>query len=191
MSLDERLESLGVVKRGHFLLSSGRHSDIYFEKFRILEHPEVLAEMVALILKSLDRDSIDLVIGPTTGGVIVAYEAARQLGKSALYAEREAGARALRRDAEMHPGSRVLVVDDLLTTGLSAQEVIDLTRQHGGQAVGLGVLIDRSNGQHGIDIPIHSALDLPAVSFEPQDCPLCRNGVPITVRGTRYAEVAP
>ncbi|MCS7300358.1 MAG: orotate phosphoribosyltransferase [Fimbriimonadales bacterium] len=180
------LERIGAVLHGHFLLTSGRHSAIYFEKFRLLEQPRLLEIAVRGMLAGLgDLSAVEAVVGPTLGGVIVAYEAARQLSVRALYAEREGDGRAFRRESLLPPQTRVLVVDDVLTTGTSIREVLTLLQQHEAQVVGIGVLIDRSETLPDFGAPLASALRLPAASYDPAECPLCQQGAPLTKRGSR------
>ena len=191
MSLQE-LERIGAVLRGHFLLTSGRHSDFYFEKFRLLEQPALLEQAVGAMLANLPREAVaaQVVVGPTLGGVLVAYEAARQLGIRALYAEREGDGRAFRRGSLLEPSTPALLVDDVLTTGTSIREVLALLEGYRAQVVGIGVLIDRSESPLAFGAPLASALRLPAQTYAPDECPLCRQGVPLTKRGSR-GEFAP
>ncbi len=180
------LERIGAVLRGHFLLTSGRHSDIYFEKFRLLEQPDLLIPTVQAMLRQMQGlTSVQAVVGPTLGGVIVAYEAARQLGVRALYAEREGDGRTFRRDSVLEPRSPVLIVDDVLTTGTSIREVLELLQRYRAQVVGIGVLIDRSETPPDFGTPLASALRLPAQTYAPDECPLCKEGLSLTQRGSR------
>ncbi|MBL8040872.1 MAG: orotate phosphoribosyltransferase, partial [Chthonomonas sp.] len=156
-SLPQLLESSGAILRGHFVLTSGRHSDVYFEKFRILEQPAVLSALCAQIAEAFRNQKIDVVCGPTTGGVIVAFEVARQMHLPALYVETENGAKALRRQASVAQGARVLVVDDVFTTGRSVIEVAELIRAKGATVAGTGVLIDRSESPVDLGCPLFAA----------------------------------
>lgn len=185
MSLDAVLESSGAIMRGHFILSSGRHSDVYIEKFRVLEQPEVNALLCARIAERFKNDMIELVAGPATGGLIVAYETARQLGCRALYVETEAGRKTLRRGAQISPGSRVLLVDDVLTTGLSLKETAEAVRAEGGNLVGAAVLIDRSSEAAQIGVPVFGAHKVEAVSYSPDELPAALAKVPAVKPGTR------
>lgn len=192
MNLEE-LERIGAVLRGHFLLTSGRHSDLYFEKFRLLESPALLERTVRAMLTHLPRtavEGVEAVVGPTLGGVIVAYEAARQLSVRALYAEREGDARTFRRGSVLQAGTPVLVVDDVLTTGTSIREVLQLLETLGAHVRGIGVLIDRSEPPLAFGVPLTYAMRLPAATYAPDACPLCQQGIPLTKRGSRY-EIAP
>jgi orotate phosphoribosyltransferase len=158
------IEESGAVLRGHFVLTSGRHSDVYFEKFRILENPIALAGLCSSIAKRF-RSEADLVAGPTTGGIIVAYEVARQLGIRAVYVESEGGVRKLRRGARLEKGARVLVVDDVLTTGKSVQETIDAVAAAGGVVLGVGVLVDRSEEAPTFKCPCREGVIEPFAAF--------------------------
>jgi orotate phosphoribosyltransferase len=192
VSLQE-LERIGAVLRGHFLLTSGRHSAVYFEKFRLLEQPALLERLVSAMLANLPREAVaevQVVVGPTLGGMIVAYETARQLGRRALYAEREGEGRAFRRGGTLEPDTPALVVDDVLTTGTSIREVLALLEGYQAQVLGIGVLIDRSESPLAFGAPLASALRLPAETYAPDECPLCQQGMPLTKRGSR-GEFAP
>lgn len=182
------MEEAGAILRGHFLLSSGRHSDIYFEKFRILERPALLSEVCAEIVTHFRSEQIEVVAGPTTGGVIIAFEVARQMGSPALYVEREGERRVLRRGAALPPGTRVLIVDDVLTTGLSVREVIGVLREAGGEVVGVGVLVDRSEAEQDFGVPLFAAARLEAKSYAPDEVPDWLSRIPISEPGSRRIE---
>lgn len=179
------LEDSGAILKGHFLLTSGRHSDTYFEKFRVLEQPEILSEVCAELASRFDPSEVDVVAGPTTGGIIIAFEVGRRLKKPALYVEREDGKRALRRGASVQPGARVLVVDDVFTTGTSVTEVVELLRNHGATIAGVGVLVDRSESRPEFGAPFESAVRVSATSYAPEEVPPALAAVPISKPGTR------
>ena len=179
----------GALREGHFILASGRHSSLYLEKFQVLQHPadtERLCGAIAVWARSLGVDSV---AGPTTGGIILAHELARQLGVRAIYAERREGApgREFRRGFAVAPGERVLVVDDIMTTGGSVQETIDAVRSAGAAIAGAAVLVDRSGGASRLDVPVHSLWRLDIPSYTPAECPLCAKGIPATHPGTTPA----
>jgi orotate phosphoribosyltransferase len=179
---------LGVFSRGHFLLSSGRHSDEYWEKFRIFEHPNVTEQLCGLIAQRYRAQNVAVVIGPTTGGGLLAQEVGRQLGTRCMIAEPAAsGGRELRRGFALQAGERVLVVDDVLTTGLSVSETLAALRPYQPELLGVEVLIDRSNGEAGkqFDVPLQALFGVAARSYDPADCPLCRAGEPVVKPGTR------
>ncbi len=172
----------GVLREGHFLLTSGRHSDRYFEKFRILEQPPV-CEAFARAVAERFRDSLaTAVCGPTTGGVIIAYEVARQLGTRCIIAEKAETGRRIGRGFKLGPDDRVLVVDDVMTTGGSIQETLDAVRAAGAGIVGVGVYVDRSPGVD-FGVPLFGAYRQQVTTHEAADCPLCRAGVPLEEPG--------
>lgn len=179
------LES-GAILKGHFKLSSGKHSGTYFEKFRILERPQYLGPCCEQLAERFAESQVELVAGPTVGGVLIAYEVARHLKTNAIYIEREGEKRALRRGASFPKGTRVLVVDDVLTTGLSAQEMIDCLRALEAEVVGVGLLVDRSDKPFDFGVRTEALWTTPAESYEPDKCPLCASGIPLTSPGSRH-----
>ena len=186
IDLGKLLESSGAVLHGHFLLTSGRHSDVYFEKFRVLEQPHVLTALCSEIAANFNSaKAFDLVAGPTTGGIIIAFEVARQMGLPALYVESENGQKKLRRGAQIPTGARVLVVDDVLTTGTSIKEVIQVVQEAGGIPSGVGVLIDRAETPPDFGVPLFAAYKVEAQTFAPDDVPDGLAALPITKPGTR------
>ncbi len=175
----------GAVLDGHFLLTSGLHSPVYWEKFRILEHPEYTQALCALIADQFKCRNIETVAGPTTGGIILAYEVAKQLGVRCVFAEKEeSGKRAFRRGFVLKPGERVLIVDDILTTGKSVQEVIDALKEKQAQIAGIAVLVDRSEHDLNLGYPLYATLRSVTPAYTPEDCPLCKNGVPLIKPGS-------
>lgn len=178
----------GAVLRGHFRLSSGKHSDTYFEKFQVLQHPHYVQQLCGELAKRFRDDRIDVVVGPTTGGVIIAYEVARQLGTRAVYAEREGNQRVLRRGFTLREGERVLVVDDILTTGGSVREVLQMLEPYRVQLVGVGILVDRTGGQVDLGVRTETLLQLVVEAWQPEECPLCQRGEPITEPGSRFMQ---
>ena len=187
--LKELLESSGAVLKGHFVLTSGRHSDTYFEKFRVLERPDVLSALCYEIAEAFKDEQIDLVAGPTTGGIIIAFEVARQMGLPAIYVESENGLKTLRRGASIAPGSKVLVVDDVLTTGRSIFEVEEVIRANGGKMAGVGVLISRAEKPVEFGAKTHAAYNVSATSYLEEDIPEELKSIPISKPGTRAATV--
>jgi orotate phosphoribosyltransferase len=179
----------GALREGHFSLASGRHSSLYLEKFQVLQHPADTERLCGAIASWARSLGVDSVAGPTTGGIILAHELARQLGLRAIYAERRDGApgREFRRGFALAPGERVLVVDDIMTTGGSVQETIEAVRSAGGAVAGAAVLVDRSGGATRLDVPVHSLWRLDIPSYAPAECPLCAKGIPATHPGTTPA----
>ncbi len=183
----QTLHDSGALKEGHFLLSSGRHSGRYIEKFDLLRRPALTSKACALFAQKFRADGIDVVAGPTTGGIILAFELARQLGAEAAYAERKAGnqpGREFRRGTTFRSGARVLVVDDILTTGGSVQETLDALAGHSVEIIGVAILVDRSGGEVKLETPLASLVTMDIETWEPESCPLCDAGMPLVKPGT-------
>jgi orotate phosphoribosyltransferase len=181
---DEALDLLrrvGAMLEGHFQYTSGRHGALYVEKFRLLEDPAATVDICTQLAAPARAHDVELVVGPTTGGVIIAYELARQLGTHAFFAERvgETDARSLQRGFQVRPGQRTLIVDDVLTTGGSVRQTIAAVEQAGGLPVAVAVLIDRSGGRTDFGLPFEAAMTLDIETHPADDCPLCRDGVPL------------
>lgn len=170
---------------GHFRLSSGRHSGEYWEKFWVLQWPRHVETLCAEIARRYANDAIEVVLGPTTGGILLAFEVARQLGVRALYAEKENGVRMLRRGLTLEPGTRTLIVDDVMTMGGALRECLDLATEHQAHILGAAVLVDRSGGAVQLGYRLEALLTVQAETFAPESCPLCAQGVPIREPGTR------
>ena len=185
VDLQSLLESSGAILRGHFVLTSGRHSDVYFEKFRVLERPDVLSTLCAVIADRYRDGGFDAVAGPTTGGIIIAFEIARQLGLPAVYVETESGVKTLRRGKTLEPGTKILLVDDVLTTGTSLVESREAVERAGGVVGAFGVLIDRS--APGLDLggPLYAAHVVQATSYAADDLPAWLAVLPAVKPGTR------
>jgi orotate phosphoribosyltransferase len=184
MNIPDIIAKSGMVQEGHFLLASGLHSPVYWEKFRILEYPEYTAALCGLIAGHFREYNIDAVAGPTTGGIILAFEVAKQLGVRALYAEKEGDVRAFRRGANVVSGERVLVVDDVLTTGKSVREVLSAVKGRQAVTAGVGVLVDRSTTKLDFGAPLFGCHRAETVVYRPEECPLCAAGQPLVKPGT-------
>jgi orotate phosphoribosyltransferase len=178
-------EQAGALLTGHFRLSSGKHSAHYLEKFRLAQQPELLDPMCAEIARRYANDGVTIVLGPTTAGIILAFDVARHLGVEARYAEREEGRFTLRRGQELPEGARVLVVDDIVTTGGAVLECMEVVRQRGATLVGVGVLGDRTGGTLDLGTRLEAVLTVQVQAYEPDECPLCKDGVPLYQPGTR------
>ncbi|HAK73623.1 MAG TPA: orotate phosphoribosyltransferase [Sporomusaceae bacterium] len=179
------LVETGAILEGHFLLTSGLHSPMYVEKFQVLQYPEHTARMCAALAEQFADEQVELVIGPVTGGILLAHEVGKNLKTRAIFTERENGKMTLRRGFVIKPGERVLIVEDIVTTGGSVQEVLEVVREHGGIPVGVGLLVDRSGGTVDFGIPAKSLLQLQVQTYQQDDCPLCQNQVPMTKRGSK------
>jgi orotate phosphoribosyltransferase len=179
----EIFKKAGAVKEGHFLLASGLHSPVYWEKFRILQYPHYTEKLCGLIAQHFKDQKIDVVAGPTTGGIILAFETARQLGVRSIFAEKEGETRIFRRDFDLPPGERTLIVDDVMTTGGSIRETMGAVDKLGGTIIGIGVLVDRSQGKIDFGVPLFSCLRAPTTVYPPQECPLCAAHIPLVKPG--------
>ena len=182
--VDEIFKKSGAILEGHFLLTSGRHSPVYWEKFKVLQFPNYTGQLCQMIADHFRRQKIQLVAGPTTGGIILAFEVARQLGVRGIFAEKESEKeRAFRRGFSVNPGERVLIVDDILTTGSSIREVMAAVARLGGIVVGIGVLVDRSEQKIDFGVPLFSCHRSVTKTYSPQDCPLCAAKIPLVRPG--------
>ena len=188
MTIEEKMSLLSeaqVLQTGHFRLTSGRHSDKYMQCARVFEDAKFSEPMCKDIAEAFKGQGITLVVGPALGGVIISYEVARQLGVRNIFAERENGTMTLRRGFSINQGEKVLVVEDTITTGGSVKEVIELVTKNGGVVVGVGSVVDRSNGKVDFGVPLHAAVAMEVVSYEEDECPLCKAGLAITKPGSR------
>ncbi len=176
----------GALMEGHFLLTSGRHSNQYMQCAQVLQYPKYTEQLAGHIAEKFLNDNIEVVLGPAMGGIIVAYEVARQLGITAMFTERQDGNMVLRRGFALHPGQRVLVVEDVVTTGGSVWEVIEIVKRSRAEVAGVAVLVDRSNGQVEFKVKQEAVLTMNIESYEADDCPLCREGkFPVVKPGSR------
>ncbi len=183
--LSAALQERGALLEGHFRLSSGRHSDKFIQKFRILESPPLVEKVGRMIADAFRDAQPTIVVSAAVGGIVLGYEVARQLGTNAIFVEKEAGVAKLRRSFQLTPQDRVLVVEDVVTTGMSVREVIDVVRQHGATVIGVGVIVERGEADFGV--PTYALLKLRIESFEASECPQCAAGEPITDPGSRRA----
>ena len=186
------LEQVGAIRTGHFELSSGRHSGTYIQCALVLEHPKH-AEQLGHALADRFRDlSVACVVAPALGGIIVGYEVARALGVRSLFVERDrSGQMTLRRGFEIKPGERVLVIEDVWTTGGSTRETIGVVEQEGGLVVAAGALIDRTGGSLELSVPARALVEMAVASYEPDDCPQCHAGGVATRPGSRFVRSQP
>jgi len=183
-NVEEILQKAGAMLKGHFLLASGVHSPIYWEKFRVLQFPAYTEQLCRMIANHFRKEEIQVVAGPTTGGIILAFEVARQLGVRGIFAEKEGTEqRAFRRGFSINPGERVLVVDDIVTTGNSVRQVIDAVNKQGGKVVGIGILVNRSEQELEFDAPFFSCHRTITPTYPPEDCPLCAARIPLVKPG--------
>ncbi len=174
-----------ALLEGHFILSSGLHSDRYIQCALVLQHPRVAEQLCSELAGKLRNLCPVAVAAPALGGVIVSHEVARALGARALFTERQEGAMTLRRGFSLAPGEPTLVVEDVITTGLSTRETIRAVEQAGGKVVGVGSLIDRSGGKADLGLPKAALVTLNVQNYNPSECPLCKAGIPAVKPGSR------
>lgn len=180
----EALKGAGAILTGHFVLTSGRHSDTYVQCARILEDPALTTRLAGAIAERVGDLDIDLVAAPAVGGIIIGFAVAQALGVRFIFSEREQGQMVFRRSFHVPEEARVLVVEDVVTTGGSVAEVVGLVRDAGGEAVGVVSLIDRG-GEKAFDVPLYPLLRLEVESWAPETCGLCAANVPVYSPGSR------
>ncbi len=166
----------GALLSGHFLLSSGLHSEQYLQSALVLQQPEIATKLCAALAEKFKDSTIEVVIAPALGGVFVSHETARALGVRAIFAERVTGELLLRRGFTIKQGERVLVVEDVITTGKSTRETINVVQKAGGVVVAAASLIDRSGGKADIGVPYQSLVTLMVPAYTPETCPMCKAG---------------
>ena len=183
----KKFEQAGAIQKGHFKLTSGVHSDIYIQCAQVMQHPEFMYNLCSELGKKFRGDDIDVIVGPAIGGIIMAHVMARVLGPwvRAIFTERENSKMTLRRSFEIKEGEKVLVVEDVTTTGSSVREVIDIVNSRQGKVVGVGVLIDRSGGKVDFGIKTEKLLTVDIKTYLPEECPLCKKGIPAVKPGSR------
>jgi len=184
----EVFREAGALLEGHFLLSSGLHSPKYLQCALVLQDPARAERLCSRLARAFADDRVETVVGPAMGGILVAYELARALGARAIFAEREEGRMRLRRGFRIETGQRVLLAEDVVTTGGSLREVLALVREAGAEVVGVAALVDRTSGRDpGFGMPLTALVQLDVPTHVPEECPLCREGVPVVKPGSRTA----
>jgi orotate phosphoribosyltransferase len=180
------LEARGAILTGHFRLSSGRHSNLFVQKFRILEDPRLVERVAAGLAEHARALAPTVVVSAAVGGIVLGYEMARALGTLGIFVEKEAGVPALRRGFALGPGDRAFVVEDVVTTGGSVREVLEVVRDRGAEPVGVGVIVRRAPADFGL--PTAALLDLPMESHDPESCPQCAAGEELVEPGSRFLQ---
>lgn len=176
MSIDviEVLKECGALLEGHFLLSSGKHSNRYCQCAKLMQYPDKTEKVISIVAEKVKALGIDVVVGPAMGGITAAYELGRQLGIRAIFTERENNVMTLRRGFEIKPGEKILIMEDVVTTGKSSIETANVLENYGGTVVGIGCIVDRKSSE--IHLPIYSAVELEFETYDSGSCPLCKNG---------------
>ena len=180
-------KSTDALLEGHFVLTSGRHSANYFQCAKVLQHPEYLAAFSIIIADEFEPIEPDLVISPAIGGIVLGTEVGTQLGCRTIFAERKEGKMVIRRGFEIKPGEKVLVVEDVITTGGSVKEVMNLVDEAGGNIIGVGVLVDRSNGTVKLHSNQYSIVEMDAISYGENEIPEELAAIPIQKPGSRHS----
>jgi orotate phosphoribosyltransferase len=181
--LEQLLQQTGALLRGHFELSSGLHSDRFIQKFRIFENPQIAESVCCALASPLQTAQAKVVVSGAVGGIIPGYIVARTLGVRNIFVERENGRPALRRGFTLQRGERALIVEDVMTTGASTAEIIEVIEAHGARVAAIGAIVKRSTVK--LPYPVTALLDMPLRDYLPQECPLCAAGVPTTDPGSR------
>ena len=179
-------KSTGAFLEGHFVLTSGRHSRSYFQCAKVLQYPEYLTAFSVMIADEFESKKPDVIISPAVGGIVLGTEVGTQLGSRTIFAERKNGGMVIRRGFEINSNEKVLVVEDVITTGGSVQETINLVEKSDGEIIGVGVLVDRSNGKAKLHKHQYSIIKLNAVSYDPSKVPNDLSKIPIKKPGSRY-----
>lgn len=188
-AVQQLLEETKAILKGHFLLTSGLHSPLYVEKFNVLQHPQYTEMLCRELAERFRGEQVQTVMGPMTGGILLAHEVGKALGTRAIFTERENGVMTLRRGFRIVPGERVLIVEDIVTTGGSVREVVKVVEQAGGVIVGVGLLTDRSGGKADFGVPrdkVQALLHLTVPTYTADNCPLCKEGILMTERGSHH-----
>lgn len=188
MKKEEALDILrksGAMLEGHFRLTSGLHSNRYMQCAQLFKSPEYSRILCEDLVKKFEGTKIDLVVGPAMGGMIMAYEVARQMGVPNIFAERENGVMTFRRGFKVPEGAKVLITEDVVTTGGSVREVMKLVEEAGAEVVAVGVGVDRSEGAVDFGVPMQAVLSMKVEAFKPEECPLCKEGTPVVKPGSR------
>lgn len=183
----EILIKCGVLIEGHFLLTSGKHSGKYMQCAKLFQYPKYSESISKILSDKLKKYDADIIIAPAIGGIILSYEVARQLNIKSLFAERENGIMTLRRGFEIEKETKVIVVEDVVTTGGSVKEVIELVKKCGGEVVAVGSIVDRSKGLADFGCPFESVIQIDIDTYEKDECPLCKNGSSPYKPGSRKA----
>jgi orotate phosphoribosyltransferase len=181
----DRFRRAGALLEGHFRLTSGLHSPGYLQSALVLQHPREAEACGAAIAERIRSLRPDAVLSPALGGIVIGQEVGRALGVRAIFAERQEGSLALRRGFSLAPGERVLVVEDVVTTGGSTRETIAVARAAGADVVGAASIVDRSGGTQDIGVPYHALVTLSLPTYTPDTCPLCAAGLPVVKPGSR------
>ncbi len=176
MSIDvvEILKECDALLEGHFLLSSGKHSNKYCQCAKLMQYPDKTEKVISIVKDKVKNLGIDVIVGPAMGGITAAYELGRQLGIRAIFTERENNVMTLRRGFEIKPNEKILIMEDVVTTGKSSMETVKVLEEFGGKVIGIGCIVDRKVSE--IELPLYSAIELFFETYDENNCPLCKEG---------------
>lgn len=185
----EILEEAKAILTGHFKLTSGLHSNRYIQCAQVFQYPDKVEELCKMLAEKLQGKGVTTVIGPAVGGIIFSYELSRALKCKNIYTERVDEKMAFRRNFSVEPGEKVIVVEDVVTTGGSAKEVAELAKSLGAEVVAICSLVDRSGGKVDFGVPFVPLIQMDVVTYQPDDCPLCKEGKPLVQPGSRHLKL--
>jgi orotate phosphoribosyltransferase len=189
--VEKIFESAQALLNGHFLLSSGNHSNRYLQCALVTQNPVIAAQLADALVQKINFDDVSIVLGPAVGGIVIAQEVAQAIARAgntqvrAIFCERVDGKMALRRGFAIQPGEKILAVEDVITTGGSVKEAMDLAKTLGGELVGVATFIDRSASTPDLGAPMTALLKVQAEMYTPENCPLCQQGIPANKPGSR------
>ena len=188
MDIKELMIKRHALLEGHFCLSSGKHSDQYFQCAKATEFAEDANLIANKIAEKLNENNVrpDVVVGPAMGGIIIGYELARVLGVRSIFTERVDGKMTFRRGFTIEKGEKVLICEDVVTTGKSSMETAKAIEELGGEVLGIASIVDRTVSHDELELPLYSAIKMEAVLYDPEGCPLCKSGVPVEKPGSRF-----
>jgi len=181
----ELFRQSGALLEGHFKLSSGLHSDRYLQSALVLQYPEFASTLGALLAERLRHLDPTVVLSPALGGIVIGQETARALGVRAIFAERQEGRLALRRGFSLSPNDRVVVIEDVITTGGSTRETVDVATAAGATVVGAGAIINRGKNESTLGLPFAALVNMDVPAYQPESCPMCAKGEPVVKPGSR------
>ena len=187
--IEKILFDCGAFLKGHFLLTSGRHSKFYVEKIKIIHHPKKVQILCSELAKKFTELNFDVVVSPAMGGIVLGYEVAKVLGKRFIFTQRKENQIVIRSGFELKQDEKVLIIEDIVTTGGSVFEVMDCVKKSGSQIVGVGLIVDRSGGKVNFGVPTKPLLTLDIETFLPDECPLCKKNIPIVKPGASNKKI--
>ena len=179
----ELLEKTEGVLHGHFCLTSGLHSDIYFQCAKLYQYPDIVEKIAKKLAETLKEVEFDTIVAPAIGALIIGYETAKQSGKRNLFVERKDGVMQLRRGYQLSKVEKIVIIEDVITTAKTIKETIEATKEYGVEVAAVGCIVDRTCGKTGLNIK--SLMQIEPVTYEPENCPLCKQGLPLVKPGSR------